>query len=100
MGATHEERGHSANVRGMEGRKRLQEKLTPGTSRSAEDPYEWEDVIANAQNLVAGGTSGPFGDLSLEPSTREYSRVKIESGGGTGGSKAIETLRVKQEEFR
>ncbi|KAF6742435.1 hypothetical protein DFP72DRAFT_860514 [Ephemerocybe angulata] len=80
-------------------RERLQEKLTPGTSRSAEDPYEWEDVIANAQNLVAGGTSGPFGDLSLEPSTREYSRVKIESGGGTGGSKAIETLRVKQEEL-
>ncbi|KAF6747090.1 hypothetical protein DFP72DRAFT_1075736 [Ephemerocybe angulata] len=79
-------------------RERLQEKLTPGTSRSAEDPYEWEDVIATAQSLVAGGTTGPFGDLSLEPSTREYSRMKIESSGG-GGSKALENIRVKQEEM-
>ncbi|KAF5331557.1 hypothetical protein D9611_007601 [Ephemerocybe angulata] len=80
-------------------RERLQEKLTPGTNRSAEAPYEWEAVVATAQSLVAGGTTGPFRDLSLEPSTREYSRIKLESGGNSGGSKALETIRVKQEEM-
>ncbi|KAF6743787.1 hypothetical protein DFP72DRAFT_858425 [Ephemerocybe angulata] len=77
----------------------LQEKLVPGTGRSDEDPYEWEDVISTAKALVAGGTTGPFGDMSLEPSVSEYSRVKMEAGGSSGSSKAIETLRIKQEEL-
>ncbi|KAF6741859.1 hypothetical protein DFP72DRAFT_861402 [Ephemerocybe angulata] len=80
-------------------RERLQEKLVPGTGRSDEDPYEWEDVVSTAKALVAGGTTGPFGDMSLEPSVSEYSRVKIEAGGSSGSSKAIETLRIKQEEL-
>ncbi|KAF6749318.1 hypothetical protein DFP72DRAFT_852744 [Ephemerocybe angulata] len=69
-------------------RERLQDKLTPRTNATDEDPYDWTAVVEKSKELVAGGTSGPFGDLNLEPSTSEYERVKIEPG--LGGSKILE----------
>ncbi|KAF6753928.1 hypothetical protein DFP72DRAFT_1069140 [Ephemerocybe angulata] len=80
-------------------RERLQESLTPQTNARDEDPYLWTDVVKKSKELVVGGTTGPFGDLSLEPSTSDYTRVKIEAGGGAGTSRAVETIKVKQEEM-
>ncbi|KAF6747492.1 hypothetical protein DFP72DRAFT_854273 [Ephemerocybe angulata] len=81
-------------------RERLQEKLTPRTNATDEDPYEWAAVVEKSKELVAGGTSGPFGDLNLDPSTSEYDRIKIEPrSGGMRESKALETIKIKQEEM-
>ncbi|KAF5339582.1 hypothetical protein D9611_011451 [Ephemerocybe angulata] len=79
-------------------RKRLQEQLVAETGRSDEDPYLWNKVVDKARELVAGGTTGPFGDLALEPSTQEYWRIKIESS-GSAGYKALENIKIKQEEM-
>ncbi|KAF6750948.1 hypothetical protein DFP72DRAFT_851204 [Ephemerocybe angulata] len=76
------------------------EGLTPQTNARDEDPYLWTDVVKKAKELVVGGTTGPFGDLSLDPSTSDYTRVKIEDGIGSGGtSRAVETIKVKQEQM-
>ncbi|KAF6741361.1 hypothetical protein DFP72DRAFT_1084366 [Ephemerocybe angulata] len=81
-------------------RERLQEKLVPGTGRSEEDPYLWTDVVAQATSIVTGGTTGPFGDLGLEPSVNDYPRIKIEARDvPLGGSRTIENIKVKQEEM-
>ncbi|KAF6748818.1 hypothetical protein DFP72DRAFT_853202 [Ephemerocybe angulata] len=83
-------------------RERLQEKLTPrtGAGVSEEDPYLWTDVVDKSRELVTGGTTGPFGDLGAEPSVSEYSRIKIESRDvPLGGSRAVENIKVKQEEM-
>ncbi|KAF5334095.1 hypothetical protein D9611_014997 [Ephemerocybe angulata] len=81
-------------------RERLQEGLTPQTNARDEDPYLWTDVVKKAKELVVGGTTGPFGDLSLDPSTSDYTRVKIEDGiGSSGTSRAVETIKIKQEQM-
>ncbi|KAF5313492.1 hypothetical protein D9611_008635 [Ephemerocybe angulata] len=80
-------------------REKLQEKLTPRTNASDEDPYLWTDVAEKARELVAGGTTGPFGDLSFEPSMSDYTRVKIEPSYSGGGGKVFDSIKVKQEEM-
>ncbi|KAF5319929.1 hypothetical protein D9611_011096 [Ephemerocybe angulata] len=80
-------------------RERLQDSLTPGANTKDEDPYPYADVIKKSRELVVGGTTGPFGDLSYEPSTSDYTRVKLESSGGAGTSRVVENIKIKQEEM-
>jgi len=92
--------GESSNAGGSRGKNPETKPVvvTRSFERTMEDPYHWEEVVEEAQELVRSTTLGPFGDYATYSIGDTYERTRGSSVEGSG-SKSIEAVKAKQADL-